>query len=192
MVRQMLRKPLGEWSTKKLMNALNIFRLDAVKYGYRSSGSMEAQVLPEKVVDSEVRPERERSKPVSEPKFLLDQSFRQLDGTGPAVGLDGYTGKLLVVTLSINAVPERTGLTISVWGSPDQLEWGAQPLVTLRQRQYCGVYSALLNLSHRPDTRFLRVQWNINRWGKGESVPQFGFQVFLEESGARVSSSAYA
>jgi hypothetical protein len=32
----------------------------------------------------------------------------------------------------------------------------------------------------------------MSRWGKGERVAQFGFQVFLEESGARISSSASA
>jgi hypothetical protein len=89
-------------------------------------------------------------------------------------------------------VVERTGLTVSVWGSPDQVEWGTKPLITLRQRQYCGVYSALLNLAQRPDIRSLRVQWNMSRWGKGERIAQFGFQVFLEESGARVSTSACA
>ena len=32
----------------------------------------------------------------------------------------------------------------------------------------------------------------MNRWGKGERIPLFGFEVFLEESGARVSGSACA
>jgi hypothetical protein len=108
------------------------------------------------------------------------------------VDLDDCRGKLLVVTLGVNAVVERTGLTVSVWGSPDQIEWGAKPLITLRQRQYCGVYSALLNLAQRPDIRFLRVEWNMSTWGKGERIAQFGFQVFMEESGARVSSSVCA
>jgi hypothetical protein len=63
-------------------------------------------------------------------------------------------------------------------------------VITLRQRQYCGVYSALLNLAQRPDIRSLRVHWNMSRWGKGDRIAQFGFQVFVEESGARVSTSA--
>jgi hypothetical protein len=127
-----------------------------------------------------------------EPKCLLPDSVRREDGAGPTVDLDQYSGKLLVVTLGINAVVERTGLTVSVWGSPDGVEWGAKPLVTLRQRQYCGVYSALLNLAQSPDVQFLRVQWNVNRFGKGERIAQFGFEVFLEESGARISGSACA
>jgi hypothetical protein len=129
---------------------------------------------------------------VSGPKCLLPESVRHGDGAGPVVALGEYRSKLLVVTLGITDVVERTGLTVSVWGSPDQTDWGAKPLLTFRQRQYCGVYSVLLNLAPSPEVQYLRIQWNMNRWGKGERVPLFGFEVFLEESGARVSSSAVA
>jgi hypothetical protein len=152
---------------------------------------MQAEVVPE-VIENENHTERERSKSAAEPKCLLADSVHRVDGFGPAVDLGEYRGKLLVVTLSVNAVVERTGLTVSVWGSPDQSEWGTNPVITLRQRQYCGVYSALLNLAQRPDIRSLRVHWNMSRWGKGDRIAQFGFQVFLEESGARVSTSACA
>jgi len=117
---------------------------------------------------------------------------REGDGIGPIVALAEYASKLLVVTLGITDVVERTGLTVSVWGSPDQAQWGAKPLLTFRQRQYCGVYSVLLNMATHPDVRYLRVQWNMNLWGRGARTPLFGFEVFLEESGARVSGSAVA
>ncbi|MGP0072995.1 MAG: hypothetical protein ACLPWF_13805 [Bryobacteraceae bacterium] len=126
------------------------------------------------------------------PKCLLSESLRKGDGVGPTVALDESCSKLLVVTLDITDVVERTGLTVSVWGSADQIEWGAKPLVTFRQRQYCGVYSVLLNLAMHPEIQHLRVQWNMNRWGRTERVPLFGFEVFVEESGARVSSAALA
>lgn len=129
-------------------------------------------------------------KAISRPKCLLPESVRIGDGVGPVVALDECCGKLLVVTLGITEVVERTGLTVSVWGSPDQIDWGAKPLVTFRQRQYCGVYSVLLNLAMHRDIRYLRIQWNMSRWGRGERTPVFGFEVFLEESGARVSGSA--
>jgi hypothetical protein len=134
-------------------------------------------------------PKEQQPKNISRPKCLLSSSLRLADGVGPAVALDEYCAKLLVVTLSIDDVVERTGLTVSVWGSPDGANWGTKPLVAFRQRQYCGVYSVLLNLAQHPDARHLRVQWSMARWGKGERAPQFGFQVFLEESGARISSA---
>jgi hypothetical protein len=129
---------------------------------------------------------------ISRPKHLLPESLRKDDGVGPVVALDEHCSKLLVVTLDITNVVERTGLTVSVWGSTDQLDWGQKPLLTFRQRQYCGVYSLLLNLATHADIRYVRVQWNMNRWGRTERIPRFGFEVFLEESGARVSSSAFA
>ncbi len=131
-------------------------------------------------------------KTISRPKCLLADSVRQGDGAGPVVALDEHCSKLLVVTLGITDVVERTGLTVSVWGSPDQKEWGSAPLVTFRQRQYCGVYSVLLNMAMYSDVQYLRVQWNMKHWGKSERLPLFGFEVFLEESGARVSGSAVA
>jgi hypothetical protein len=131
-------------------------------------------------------------KNISSPKRLLADAVRKGDGVGPVVDLGEYSSKLLVVTLGITDVVERTGLTVSVWGSPEQTEWGSKPLLTFRQRQYCGVYSVLLNMAMRPDVRYLRVQWNMNLWGRGERTPLFGFEVFLEESGARVSGSAVA
>jgi hypothetical protein len=131
-----------------------------------------------------------REKNIRGPKCLLSESMRKDDGVGPVVALNESCSKLLVVTLDITNVVERTGLTVSVWGSPDQIDWGGKPLLTFRQRQYCGVYSTLLNLAMRTEIRYLRVQWNMNRWGRTERIPQFGFEVFVEESGARVSSAA--
>ncbi len=133
-----------------------------------------------------------QGKSISRPKCLLAESVRKGDGAGPVVALGEYCNKLLVLTLGITDVVERTGLTVSVWGSSDQNDWGSQPLLTFRQRQYCGVYSVLLNLAMHTDVRYLRVQWNMKRWGRGERTPLFGFEVFLEESGARVSTSAVA
>ncbi len=150
------------------------------------------EIIANEAFDDDSRSELLRLKCTPQPKCLLPESVRRTGGAGPAVALDEFSGKLLVVTLEISAVVERTGLTISVWGSPDQNEWGSKPLVILRQRQYCGVYSALLNLAKHSDVRFLRVHWEMSRWGKGERIAQFGFQVFLEESGARISSSAFA
>jgi len=135
---------------------------------------------------------KQQGKDMSGPKCLLPEALRRAEGVGPITSLDEYSAKLLVVTLDITDVVERTGLTVSIWGSPDSVEWGTKPLLTFRQRQYCGVYSVLLNLATRHDIRYLRVHWSMSRWGKTNRVPVFGFEVFVEESGARVSSSALA
>jgi hypothetical protein len=100
--------------------------------------------------------------------------------------------KLLVVTLGITDVVERTGLTVSVWGSPDQNQWGSKPLAHFPPTPILRRLFGPPEYGHAPDVRYLRVQWSMNRWGRGERTPLFGFEVFLEESGARVSGSAVA
>jgi hypothetical protein len=154
-----------------------------------SSDAPPTAALTNDLLDPANRP---RGKNLSRPKCLLPESSRKGDGAGPIVALDEYCSKLLVVTLGITDIVERAGLTVSVWGSEEQTDWGSKPLVTFRQRQYCGVYSVLLNMAMHTDIRYLRVQWNMKGWGKGDRPLLFGFEVFLEESGARVSSSAVA
>jgi hypothetical protein len=145
-----------------------------------------AATLPDEVVGGLAR----RPRNTGQPKCLLAEALRSGEGVGPVATLDEYSGKLLVITLEITEVVERTGLTVSVWGSDSQTEWGTEALLRFRQRQYCGVYSVLLNMAARPEIRYLRVGWDTSRWGKSERIPAFGFKVFVEESGARVRSSA--
>jgi hypothetical protein len=120
---------------------------------------------------------------------LLPEQIAQSDGVGPSVAVGADQGQLLVMTLSIDQVVEREGLVVSIRGSSDGREWDAKPILTLPEKHYCGMYSALLNLAKSPEARYLRVEWRMRRWGKGDTVPRFGFSVFAERSGARVSAA---
>jgi hypothetical protein len=120
--------------------------------------------------------------------FLLPESIARADGTGPEIDLGSKRGKLLVLTLGITRILEQESLELSVFGSPDGEKWGS-PLAKFPPKFYCGLYSILLNLGSRNDVRFVRVQWTMSRWSKRESMPMFGFYVYAEESGARVSTA---
>lgn len=120
-------------------------------------------------------------------KRLVPAVVSREDGFGPEVDLGMYRGKLLVITLGIDSATERQGLMVSIWGSADQVNWGPRPLVTFPQKQYCGVYSTLLNLARCGEVRYLRVEWKMRRWGTRSMTPMFSFYVFAEESGARLS-----
>ena len=122
-------------------------------------------------------------------RVLLPALEAQSDGTGPEIDIGPDRGKLLVLTLSIDSIVEQEGLIISVRGSPDRGDWRSRPLLTLPEKYYCGMYSALLNLGKHPDVDYLRVEWKMRRWGKGSPVPKFGFSVFTERSGSRVSTA---
>ena len=118
-------------------------------------------------------------------QVLIPEQTAQSNGIGPKIDVGADQGKLLVLTLSIDSVFEKEGLVVSVWGSSDGRDWGQKSLLTLPETYYCGMYSALLNLAKYPDVHYLRVEWKMRRWGKGNPVPEFGFSVFTERSGSR-------
>ena len=119
--------------------------------------------------------------------FLLPESIARADGTGPEIDLGSKRGKLLVLTLGITRILEQERLEVTVLGSADGENWDSKPLAKFPPKFYCGLYSILLNLGSRPDVRCLRIHWTMSRWSKRESMPMFGFYVYAEESGARVS-----
>jgi hypothetical protein len=122
-------------------------------------------------------------------RILLSELLAQSDDVGPGVDVETDRGKLLVLTLSIEQVVEQEGLTISVRGSSDGQDWASKPLLTLPEKSYCGIYSALLNLANHPTVHFLRVEWKLRRWSKASPLPKFVFSVFTERSGSRVSGA---
>ena len=71
-------------------------------------------------------------------------------------------------------------LDLSLWGSADGVDWGTKPVATFPQKFYCGTYQILLDLSDRPDVKYLRVKWAVNRWGKGDPKPLFTIYLFAQ------------
>ena len=121
--------------------------------------------------------------------FLMPESIARADGTGPDIELGSKRGKLLVLTLGITRILEQESLEVKpIHRVPPMAEqWEQKPLAKFPPKFYCGLYSILLNLGSRSDIRFLRIDWKMSRWSKRESMPMFGFYVYAEESGARVS-----
>jgi hypothetical protein len=121
--------------------------------------------------------------------FLLPESIARADGIGPEFQLGPNRGKLMVLTLGITRIIEQENLDVSIWGSTDGENWGMRPLAKFPPKFYCGIYSVLLNLAAHPEIAFVRVQWRMSRWSRGETTPMFGFYVYAEESGARISAA---
>jgi hypothetical protein len=123
------------------------------------------------------------------PTLLLPESIARADGNGPEFDLGSKRGKLLVLTLGITRIIEQESLEVFIWGSQDGERWGLRPMVTFPPKFYCGIYSTLLNLASQEDVRFVRVTWKMSRWSKVEAMPMFGFYVYAEESGSRISAA---
>lgn len=125
------------------------------------------------------------------PKSLLPETIARANGVGPVIELNNQeAGRLLVLTLGITRIIEQESLDLSIWGSSDNINWGTQPVAHFPQKSYCGMYSILLNLSGRPEIKYLRAQWTMNRWTKGNPMPLFGFFVDSELSGSRIRAAS--
>lgn len=79
--------------------------------------------------------------------------------------------------MDITDTVEQQSLDLSLWGSPDGQDWGSMPLIKFPQRFYRGSARMVLDLRLRPEIRFIRARWELNRWGRGRPTPRFCFGV---------------
>jgi hypothetical protein len=114
--------------------------------------------------------------------FILPETVVREDGTGTQIDVGSSRSKTLVLTLGITRIIEQESLELSLWGSTNGVDWGSSPLIAFPQKFYCGTYTLLLDLSRTPDTAYLRPQWKVNRWGRGDSKPLFGVYLFAQEA----------
>ena len=123
------------------------------------------------------------------PQFLLPETTVREAGTSPETSL-GETGGTLILTLGITRIIEQESIDVSIWGSSDGTDWGAKPLVAFPQKFYCGAYQVSLDLSDRPDVKFLRAKWQVNRWGKGDPKPLFTVYLFVQAMQSQIAANA--
>jgi hypothetical protein len=114
------------------------------------------------------------------PQFLLPETTIRDAGSGPEFPLGEHQGKCLVLTLGITRIVEQESIDLSVWGSADGTNWGNAPIAAYPQKFYCGTYQLFVDLSDHPEITHLRVNWTVNRWGKGSLKPMFGIYVFAQ------------
>jgi|SRR5579872_1126038 len=111
--------------------------------------------------------------------WILPESVARQDGIGAEIALDANRGKSLLLTLGITRIMEQESLEVSLWGSSDGVAWGK--LHVFPHKFYCGTYSLLVDLARFPEIRYIRAQWKMKRWARGEAVPLFGFYLLAEE-----------
>jgi len=116
------------------------------------------------------------------PGFLLPETTIREAGVGPHMDLGESRGGVVLLTLGITRIIEQESLDVSIWGSADNVEWGAKPLVSFPQKFYCGTYQILLDLRPHPDAQFVRAKYQVQRWGKGEPKPLFSAYVFAQSA----------
>lgn len=113
------------------------------------------------------------------PAFLLTQQTINQNGESPECDA-GSELSVVLVTLGIQTVKEQQSLQLAIQGSVDGVTWRPEPLVTFPQKFYPGVSSVLLDLKRGGEVRYLRAQWKIDRWGRGDKTASFQLYLFAE------------
>ncbi len=105
-------------------------------------------------------------------------------GDGPALDISGSGTRTFLCTLEIIDQLEQESLDVSIWGSAGGNEWGSKPLLKIPQSFYRGHVRQVLDLTLRPEVKFIRARWELNRWGRVAPMPMFVIGLRLEEVSA--------
>ena len=114
------------------------------------------------------------------PEFLLPETTVRDAGTGPAIDLREERGGTLSLTLGITRIFEKESIEIGIWGSADGADWGRTPITSFPHKFYCGVYQLQLDLTRRPEIKYLRAQWVVNRWNRTAAQPLFTVYLLVQ------------
>ena len=102
-------------------------------------------------------------------------------GNGEKFDISASETRTFLCTLDITNQIEQESLDASIWVSEDGENWGTKPFLMLPQQFYKGRTRLLLDLTVRPEVKFIRARWDLSRWGRVAPTPMFVFSMSLEE-----------
>ena len=105
----------------------------------------------------------------------------ETNGDGASFDVSSSTTRTFLCVLTVSDQIEQESLDVSIYGSADGETWTKNPLLKLVQQFYRGRSKLVLDLTHRPEVKFLRARWELNRWGRGAPLPMFVAGLELEE-----------
>ena len=100
---------------------------------------------------------------------------------GESFDISASESRTFLCVLRITDQIEQESLDVSIWGSADGQEYGKNPLLKMPQQFYRGATKMVLDVSLRPEVKFLRAKWEMNRWGRVAPTPMFVAGLDLEE-----------
>ena len=114
--------------------------------------------------------------------FLVpEKTVATAKGDGAAVDVSQAQGRVFLLTLNITDIIEQESLDVRIQGSADGATWDPKPIVAFPQKFYREEAPLLLDLSSKPEVKFVRAHWEVNRWGRGTETPMFEFNVSVRE-----------
>lgn len=109
-----------------------------------------------------------------EPLALIPQNSRlEANADGASFDISASQTRTFLCLLTVTDQIEQESLDVSIYGSSDGENWTKKPLLKLPQQFYRGSTKMILDLSLRPEVKFIRARWELNRWGRGAPLPMF-------------------
>jgi hypothetical protein len=124
--------------------------------------------------------------------LVVDKIVATCKGDGPAVDISGAANRVFLMTLTISKIIEQESLDISIYGSPDGAAWTPKSMAAFPQKFYCEESPLLLDLTGHPGVKFIRLHWEVARWGRGTETPMFEFDVTMKEVSPAILRDAAA
>ena len=103
------------------------------------------------------------------------------NSVGEPIAISESESRTFFCVLTITEQIEQESLDVSIWGSPDGQDFGKLPLLKFPQQFYNGATKMILDVSLRPEVKYLRARWDLNRWGRVSPTPRFVASLELEE-----------
>lgn len=97
----------------------------------------------------------------------------EANGDGVSFNISESASRTFLCRLTVTEQTEQESLEVSIWGSADGETWPKKPLLKLPQQFYRGTTKMVLDVSLRPEVKFIRAHWNLNRWGRVAPTPMF-------------------
>lgn len=113
--------------------------------------------------------------------LISPDTIVEKNGDGEKFDISASNTRTFYCLLLITAQLEQESLDISIWGSEDGEAWGTHPILKLPQQFYRGETRAVLELTLRPEVKFIRAHWDLNRWGRVAPLPKFQMGLHLTE-----------
>src|SRR6266478_2567311 len=107
---------------------------------------------------------------------------------GASFNISESATRTFLCRLTVTDQIEQESLDVSIWGSADGQTWPKRPLLKLPQQFYRGTTKLVLDLSLRPEVKFIRARWDLNRWRSEEHTSELQSQSNLHSFPTRRSS----
>src|SRR5256886_8447422 len=114
-------------------------------------------------------------------QLIPENTRMEANGEGAAFDISASPSRTFLCRLTVTNQIEQESLDVSIWGSSDGETWTKKPLLRLPQQFYRGTTKLILDLSLRPEIKFIRARWELFRWGRVSPIPMFVAGVGLSE-----------